>query len=80
MMNERERGIERVLSSEEITKDIALKEIKNSKLSKDEIDEYLDIINAINKGQFVYNVSTEEGDYLIYIEKEKKGEKENDSH
>lgn len=80
MKNERERGIERVLSSEEITKDIALKEIKNSKLSKDEIDEYLDIINAINKGQIVYNVSTEEGDYLIYIEKEKKGEKENDSH
>jgi hypothetical protein len=80
MKNERERGIERVLSSEEITKDIALKEIKNSKLSKDEIDEYLDIINAINKGQFVYNVSTEEGDYLIYIEKEKKGEDEDETH
>lgn len=60
----------RILDSELITKEIALNEIKDSNLSKDEIDEYLDIISAINKGQLVYNVLTDDGNYLIYIEKE----------
>lgn len=60
----------KILSSEEITMKIALNEIKNPNLSKKEIDEYLDIISAINKDQIVYNISTIDGNFLIYIEKE----------
>ncbi|MCK9415840.1 hypothetical protein M0Q97_04200 [Candidatus Dojkabacteria bacterium] len=67
-----------ILSTEEITKDMALDELSLSKdLTQEETDEYLDIIAAINNGQRVYNLSTTKGDYLLYIDKEAiKDEKE----
>lgn len=58
-----------ILGSEQITKDSILEQFKLPDLSKDEIDEYLDIITAINNGQLVYNISTNNGDYLIFIDK-----------
>ena len=61
-------GKTEVLKSEEITKDMALKELSNScRLSKEEIDEYLEIITAINDGQIVYNLTTTKGEYLLYV-------------
>ena len=59
-----------LLNSELITKEKALDELNNSELSKDEIDEYLDIITAINDGQTVYNIITNQGDYLFFIKGE----------
>lgn len=60
-----------ILSTEEITKDMALDELSSSKnLTQEETDEYLDIIAAINNGQRVYNLITTKGDYLLYIDKE----------
>ena len=57
-----------VLKSEEITKEMALKELsKSCELSKEEIDEYLEIITAINEGQVVYNLTTTKGEYLLYV-------------
>lgn len=56
-----------ILNSERITKDMVLNELNTSKLSKDEVDEYLDIICAINKGNFVYNVTTNIGEYLFFV-------------
>lgn len=57
-----------VLKSEEITKEMALKVLsKSCELSKEEIDEYLEIITAINEGQFVYNLTTTKGEYLLYV-------------
>ena len=46
-----------ILDVEYITKDIALEQIKISK-NKDVIDEYLDIISAINEGISVLNLIT----------------------
>jgi hypothetical protein len=61
-------GKTEVLKSEEITKDMALKELsKSCRLSKEEIDEYLEIITAINEGQAVYNLTTTKGEYLLYV-------------
>lgn len=60
-----------ILSTEEITKEMALDELSSSKdLTQEETDEYLDIIAAINNGQRVYNLITNKGDYLLYIDKE----------
>jgi hypothetical protein len=59
-----------ILSTEEITKDMALNELTESDLSQEETDEYLDIIVAINNGQRVYNLTTNNGDYLLFIEKD----------
>lgn len=39
----------------------------NNSLSKEEIDEYLDIISAINEGQSVFNLITNKGEYLLYV-------------
>lgn len=57
----------KLYSSELITKDMVMKELSNSELTQDEINEYLDIISAINEGQQVFNISTNRGDYLFYI-------------
>lgn len=59
-----------ILNSEEITKEMAMNELYNSTLSQDEKDEYLDIISAINDGQVVYNIETDQGDYLFFIKGE----------
>jgi hypothetical protein len=60
-----------ILSTEEITKEMALDELSSSKdLTQEETDEYLDIIAAINNGQRVYNLITNKGDYLLYIDKD----------
>jgi len=59
-----------ILNTEEITKDMAVNELSISDLSQEETDEYLDIIFAINNGQRVYNLSTNKGDYLLFIEKD----------
>lgn len=57
-----------IIKSEEITKEMALKELRTPDLSKDEIDEYLEIITAINEGQFVYNLTTTKGEYLLFVQ------------
>jgi hypothetical protein len=59
-----------ILSTDEITKEMALNELSTSDLSQEETDEYLDIIVAINGGQRVYNLTTNNGDYLLFIEKD----------
>lgn len=57
-----------IIKSEEITKEMALKELRTPDLSKDEIDEYLEIITALNEGQFVYNLTTTKGEYLLFVQ------------
>ncbi len=58
-----------ILNSEEITKENAIFELSQSEfLSKDEIDEYLEIITAINDGQKVYNLITNKGEYLLFVQ------------
>lgn len=57
-----------IIESEEITKDMALNELSNSNLlSQDEIDEYLEIIIAINDNQQVFSIETNNGKYLMFI-------------
>lgn len=57
-----------IIGSEEITKDMALIELSKSKLlSKDEINEYLEIIIAINDNQKVFNITTNTGEYLMFV-------------
>jgi len=58
-----------ILNSEEITKEMTLDELLNSDLSKDEINEYLEIFTAINDGQRVFSIETPNGEYLIYVKK-----------
>lgn len=58
----------KIIGSEEITKDMALKELSNSNLlSKEEINEYLEIIIAINDNQQVFNITTNTGEYLMFV-------------
>lgn len=56
-----------ILSSEEITKEMAIHRLSNSILSKEEIDEYLEIMIAISKGQQVFNFITNNGEYLMFL-------------
>lgn len=54
----------------EITKDMALKELLNYQLSKDEVNEYLEILTAICEGQRVFSITTEDNkEYLLYMNK-----------
>ena len=54
----------------EITKDMAIKELSNCQLSKAEVDEYLEILAAINEGQRVFTITTEDDkEYLLYMKK-----------
>lgn len=54
----------------EITKDMVLKELLNYQLSKEEVDEYLEILAAINDGQRVFSIiTTENKEYLLYMKK-----------
>lgn len=60
-----------ILGAEEITKEIAVKELSNpTNLSQDEIDEYLEIIIAINDNNQVFNILTNKGEFLMYIKDE----------
>lgn len=58
----------KVLNIKQITKDFVKQKLSESdKLSKIQINDYLDILSAINKEQFVYNIDTPNGEYLLYI-------------
>ena len=58
----------KILNSKEITKKIALNELSYASiLHQDEINEYLDIISAINNDEIVYNITTNKGEYLLFI-------------
>ena len=57
-----------VISSEKITKEMAIRELRNTFLTQEEIDEYLDILNAINDGKAVFNLVTNIGEYLLIID------------
>jgi len=58
-----------IINSEQITKEIVIEELTYSvcDLTKEEVDEYLDILCAINMGDSVYNLTTNKGEYLLYI-------------
>lgn len=49
---------------------MAIKELHALNLSQAETDEYLDIISAINDGQCVYNITTDNGIFLFFIKGE----------
>ena len=58
----------KVLNINQITKDFVTEQLQNSdKLSKIEIDEYLDILSALNKKKHVYNIDTPQGEFILYI-------------
>lgn len=60
-----------ILGAEEITKEIVVQELSNpTNLSQDEIDEYLEIIIAINDKNQVFNILTNKGEFLMYIKGE----------
>ncbi len=58
-----------ILGTYEITKEMVLDEISATDLSQEAIDEYLEIIFAINNEQRVYCLITNKGDFLLYIDK-----------
>lgn len=62
---------EEILSIKLLTKDMIINDLKLD-LSKKEIDEYLDILSAINDGQFVFNVITNNDEYLLIIKDDEK--------
>jgi len=57
----------RILELSQITKEIVTSKLSEKNLDLDMIDEYLDILSAINNNQSVYNISTTEGDYILII-------------
>jgi hypothetical protein len=64
----------KVLYTEVITKKNALEYIKKTK-DKSEVDEYLDIISALNNGLDVFNIVTTDGEYLMFLKPDKKSKK-----
>jgi len=63
-------GKTEILYSEEITKEMAIHELSHAKLTQEETDEYLEIISAIKEGQSVYNLVTNNGEYLLFVKGE----------
>ena len=61
-----------IITSEQITKELVVKELTHSvvNLTRDEINEYLDILTAINNDEVVFSIKTNKGEYLLYIKKE----------
>lgn len=59
----------KIIDSELIEKEDVINELSHCcfELSKEEIDECLDIIYAIDNGEFVYNIKTNHGDYLLFV-------------
>jgi len=57
-----------ILDINEMTKDIVNTELYNSgNLTQSQIDEYLDILTALKNGQYVYNITTPNGQFLLYV-------------
>lgn len=57
-----------ILNIKPVTKKMVNKKLSEyNNLSKNEIDECLDILSAINKNQFVYIIDTPNGDFVLYI-------------
>jgi hypothetical protein len=60
-----------ILKSEEITKEMAINELSfASILTEAEVNEYLDILSAINNGESVFNLTTNKGEYLLFVKGE----------
>jgi hypothetical protein len=60
-----------IIRSEKITKEMAIKELNFADhLTQEEVNEYLDIISAINSGGTVFCLTTNIGEYLLYIKGE----------
>lgn len=58
----------KILNIKQVTKEFVKKKLSEpEKLSRIEIDDYLDILSAINKEQYVYNIDTPNGEYLLYV-------------
>lgn len=58
----------KILDLNQINKEIALDKLSQSNtLDLDQIDEYLDILSALKDGMIVYNISTTDGDYILFI-------------
>ena len=65
-----------ILCFEEITKDVAVSALSYiTLLTQEEINEYLDIISAINNGSYVFNIMTNKGEYLFFIKNKIKNTK-----
>jgi len=60
-----------ILGSYRITKEMILKKLKCTNLSQHDIDECLDIICAIKEGCSVFNIITNDGNYLLYVKNNK---------
>lgn len=58
-----------IINSELITKEEIIEQLTYCacELTKDEINECLDIICAIDNGETVYNLTTNKGEYLLFI-------------
>jgi len=58
-----------IIDSEPITKEMVIKELTYSvcDLTKEEVNEYLDILSAIDSGELVYNLKTNKGEYLLFV-------------
>lgn len=58
----------KILKLKQITKQMAIDKLKSpDDLEFEQIDEYLDVISAVNNEQLVYNISTSNGDYILFI-------------
>jgi len=57
-----------IISSEPIIREVVIQELTHCAcLTKDEINEYLDILSALDNGELVYNLTTNKGEYLLYV-------------
>jgi hypothetical protein len=58
-----------IIDSQEITRKQVIYELTYPmcELTKEEVDEYLDILSAIDNGESVYNLITNKGEYLLFV-------------
>lgn len=60
-----------IKDSERITKEMVYENLTNaSKLSMEEENEWLDILSAILNDEAVYNLTTNKGDFLLFVKGE----------
>jgi len=57
----------KILESHKITKEFVLDKLSKDILCQCEINEYLDVINAINNGESVFSITTNYGNYFLFI-------------
>jgi hypothetical protein len=58
----------KILDIYEMNKNVVTTELSNSgDLTHEQINEYLDILNALKNGQHVFNITTPDGQFLIYV-------------